>query len=116
MKKLNFFIYPFILGILIGGFVQCCLCFLSLFSPVGLSFFPEDDILNFFHFCGMFSFLLALLIIVVIILNIRFLLNLNSSKTKLIVALQFCAMIPPFLASRAISDLMLDRLYDYLVI
>ena len=112
MKKLNFFIYPFILGILIGGFVQCCLCFLS----VGLSFFPEDDILNFFHFCGMFSFLLALLIIVVIILNIRFLLNLNSSKTKLIVVLQCCAMIPLFLASRAISDLMLDRLYDYLVI
>ena len=112
MKKLNFFIYPFILGILIGGFVQCCLCFLS----VGFSLFPEDDILNFFHFCGMFSFLLALLIIVVIILNIRFLLNLNSSKTKLIVALQFCAMIPLFLASRAISDLMLDRLYDYLVI
>ena len=107
MKKLTLFIYPFIIGFLSGGFVECCLNFFSIImSP--FSGHDENRALLFF---GIIAFLLMLFLIVAAILDIKQLINLNSPKTKWIIVAQFCLAVLAMFASWSLAELIFDALY-----
>ena len=106
MKKLTLFIYPFIIGFLSGGFVECCLCFFSIIIS------PFSDYENrVLLFCGIIAFLLMLFLIVAVILDIKQLINLNSSKTKRIIVAQSCLAVLAMFASWPLAELIFDGLY-----
>ena len=108
MKKLTLFIYPFIIGLLSGGFIECCLRFLSIImSP--FSDYDENRVLLFY---GIITFLLALFLIVAVIWNVKQLIDLNSSKTKWVIVVQSCATILVMFVSWSLSSLILDTLYE----
>jgi hypothetical protein len=108
VKKPTLFIYPFIIGLLSGGFIECCLCFLSIIiSP--FSGYNENRVLLFY---GIISFLLALFLIVLVIWNVKQLIDLNSSKIKWVIVAQSCATILVMFMSWSLSSLILDTLYE----
>ena len=108
MKKLTLFISPFIIGLLSGGFMECCLCFLSIImSP--FSSYDENRVLLLY---GIMTFLLTLFLIVAVIWNVKQLIDLNSSKTKWIIVAQSCVTILVMFVSWSLSGLILDTLYE----
>ena len=107
MKKLTLFIYPSIIGLISGGFIECCLCFLSIImSP--FSGYDENRVLLLY---GIITFLLTLFLIVTVVLNVKQLIDLNSSKTKWIIVAQSCITILVMFVSWSLSSLVFDTLY-----
>ena len=90
MKKTLYFIFPLIIGLFSGFFIECLLTCLSvIMSP--FSTFAEYKLLL---LCGIFSLVSALIIIVVVIAYIKFLTELNNrKKLRLVLILQVCATI-----------------------
>ena len=58
------------------------------------------------------SLIFVLFLIVAVILNVKQLIDLNSSKTKWVIVAQSCATILVMFVSWSLSSLILDNLYE----
>lgn len=111
MKKTIPFIFPLITGLLSGWFVECFLCAVSItISP--FANLEESKILV---FCGINSLVVALIIIVLVIVDIMFLIELNDKKKfRLILILQSCATFFICLVSWYYAEKIINTLYNWL--
>ena len=111
MKKIYFFIFPLMIGLFSGWFIECLLtCFSVIMSPY--STFVEYKL---FLLCGGFSLVSALIIIAVVIADVRFLIELNNRKRlRLVLILQVCATIFICFVSWDYSVQIINSLYRLL--
>lgn len=90
MKKIIPFAFPLITGLFAGWFIECFLCVASII----MSPFADLDQFKFLLFCGITSLVSLLIIIVSVIVNISFFIELsNKKKCKLGLIVQVCTTI-----------------------
>ena len=110
MKKIIPFISPLITGLFSGWFVECFLWVASII----MSPFANLAQSKFLVFCGINSLVAALIIIVVVILDIMFLIELNNKKKfRLVLMAQACIMIFICLISWHYAAQMINVLYKF---
>lgn len=109
MKKMIPFISPIVLGLLGGLFIECVLCAFSLV----LSPFADTEEASFYTALCIISFLLALFIIMVAIINIVYLINQNDRHNiNITIFLEILVSILLFFISWNFSDYILKELYN----
>ena len=110
MKKIIPFIFPLITGLFSAWLIECFLCVASIFvSP-----FANLEESKFLVFCGINSLVSALVIIVVVIADIMFLIELNNKKNfRLVLILQACTTIFICLVSWHYAEQVIDVLYKF---
>lgn len=109
MKKIISFISPLITGLFSGWLIECFLCVASIMmSP--FSTFEES---KFLVFCAINSLVSALIIIVVVIADVMFLIELNNKKKlRLVLILQACATILICFVSWHYAEQIINALYN----
>lgn len=111
MKKIIPFISPLITGVFGGWFIECFLCGISIITSP-FSTFEESKIL---FLCGINSLVSALIIIVVVIADVMFLIELNNKKKlRLVLILQACATIFICFVSWYYAEQIINALYNLL--
>ena len=108
MKKIYFFIFPLIMGLFSGWFIECFLCVLSII----MSPFSTYEESKFLIFCGINSLVSALLFIVITIADVLSFKKLkDKKKMRFALILQACATIFAFLSSWYYAEQVIDVLY-----
>ena len=110
MKKTIPFIFPLIIGLFSGWFIECFLCYLSIM----ISPFAGFEEKTFLFFCGISSLLSVLIITVVVIVDVMFLIELNNKKKiRFSLIAQTCVAIFICVISWSCADQMINTLYNF---
>lgn len=109
MKKIIPVISPLIIGLLSAWFIEFFLCVASIvMSP-----FANLEESQFLIFCGIASLVSVLIIIVVVVADVMFLIELNNKKKfRLVLILQACAMILICFVSWYYAEQIINALYN----
>ena len=108
MKKLTPYICTLVYSILGGLWVESVIHFLAIMS----SPFADFSLKPFLIFCIITSILSALVIVITVIINSAYLINLdNKHKVKITIFWEFFVGIIPFLLFGKFWDYIVEKLY-----